>query len=273
MARPIPNNQIERMYDILTSGELRRDTAGTEYDAQLTGRTPPGIYTSQQQERFSTLAQSLTYTDAAQYYGADYIQLRGEPGNYSWYGRSNPGGMPEGFNESGAAGTDTLSNVDLYKLLGDMPSRLPKLRGGNKVETWMDPRSAPGYSQNSIYSSWGNLHAMARDGANVSSGSAFESGSAGSPNYVDPFEGVDTSYIDSPPKTTKYESTPPPPPSHTSGSMATGLPPSISKLAPLPGQPSKIAGSGRRRSRSADMTEQPTAGRLLGAYKGSQVLG
>lgn len=280
---PARVNPIDAMTKLMRSGKQRPVQPGEEFDHPYYKQAHtgvPAVYTDEQQIEFAQLAQSLTYADTLEWDKAHSPTFRYRPPTYAGgSGLFTMGGLASdslSTNRNKRPG-DQLSAQDLHDFLKAFKSKTARVdRMGNFGTPMTGPRSRTGAMARAFgpnyakAGEWMDPIEMVRSGANLAASKGFGEGRTGYSKYVDPFEGVD---VKKPKAFTQAA------PTAEAGATNPGL--RVAEMAPLPGSTEAELRAGktgagrayRRRSRSASMTEQPTAGRLLGAQQGSQVLG
>ena len=297
-ARAAGPTTLQRMRTIMESGEQRFVGKGSEYDQPYYRQTGvPGTYTDAQQIEFSKLAQSLTYEDiarpatrrqaafdltkrAGERYGSTDKLSPQDLHNFLREWKYEAGQVESAERRKKGIGFDPLTRGLAFKEQLDRQRAANKgvpytknfLRGrepGSGKPEWDEP--IPGRPTTSS-SSWGDPRDLVRQGANLEASQAFREGTSGPPIAVDPFKGVDTRPKHRAGKDSRPSS---PPPGRTTEPGGAFAKTTASNIISVEGQREgkRRAGKRYRRSRAGALTQQPTAGTILGDATGAGVLG
>ncbi len=294
LAKKQSDARLQSFFDTMGSATPRRVTKGSEYDHpyyKQPGKGVPGQYTREQTMAASRAAQAFTYEDAQNYFESSGRRM--DAGD-TWAGKvygPRTGGII-GFGHRPTK-TGKMSNQDLYDMLGHMQKNAQPNTPLNPIGVMFSSFESDPYGTSSGggideykqrmktwpgpgHRRWGDAQQMVQDGANYAAAAAYGEGRTARPSQVDVWEGVDRK----PPKPRSYfnPSERRPTADHIIAQQGGVY---AERGGALPGGVETLQREGkaqagsryrRKRSRSADMTEQPTAGSLLGGGGGG-VLG
>jgi hypothetical protein len=288
-AKKLSRARLKSFFDVMGSGSPMRVTKGSEYDHpyyKQQGKGPPDQYTQEQTMAASRAAQAFTYEDARGYASSQGLIVGGKFPNHgpAWTGnRMERRGPGTPYRVGTPTKTGKMSNQDLYDMLGHMQKNAQPKAPGNPVAMQMGSLGNREGYQDAMKDwpgpgsrRWGDARQMVQDGANYAAAAAYGEGRTARPSQVDVWEGVDR-------KPPKRESFARPSEGRQTADHIIAQEGGVyaKRGGALPGGVETLQREGkaqagsryrRKRSRSSVMTEQPTAGSLLGGGGGG-VLG